>query len=68
VTDEKRRFESVSAVAWRKSSSLPSAETIVLNPERKFQEILGFGAAFTDASCYMFSQLSADARSRLRTL
>ena len=65
VTDEKRRFESVSAVAWRKSSSLPSAETIVLNPEKKFQEILGFGAAFTDASCYMFSQLSADARARL---
>src|ERR1700690_2230593 len=65
VTDEKRRFETAPALAWRKSSSAPSAETIVLNPEKKFQEILGFGAAFTDASCYMFSQLSAEARERL---
>jgi hypothetical protein len=40
VTDEKRRFESASALAWRKSSSPPSAETVVLNPEKKFQEIL----------------------------
>ena len=65
VTAEKRRFESAPALAWRKSSSSPSAETIALNPEKKFQEILGFGAAFTDASCYMFSQLSAEAREQL---
>jgi glucosylceramidase len=38
---------------------------IALNPEKKFQEILGFGAAFTDASCYMFNQLSSDSREQL---
>lgn len=42
-----------------------SGEVILLDPEKKFQEILGFGAAFTDASCYLFSQLSSDARDRL---
>ena len=65
VTDKKRRFESTAALAWRPGSGQPSAETIALNPEKKFQEILGFGAAFTDASCYMFNQLSADSRDKL---
>jgi glucosylceramidase len=65
VTDEKRRFQHVPAIAWRQASSRPSAEIITLNPEKRFQEILGFGAAFTDASCYMFNQLPADARQQL---
>ena len=65
VTDEKRRFERVPGLAWRRGSGKPSAEIIALNPEKKFQKILGFGAAFTDASCYMFNQLSGDAREQL---
>ncbi|SRR5216683_601424 len=65
VTDKKRRFETTSPLAWRQGSGQRSAETIALNPEKKFQEILGFGAAFTDASCYMFNQLSADSREQL---
>src|SRR5690348_15092386 len=66
VTDDKRRFESASPVSWRKSPSRkPSGETITLNQEKTFQEILGFGAAFTDASCYIFSQLSPEAREQL---
>ena len=65
VTDEKRRFDPAPALAWRQASAKLSAAIITLNPEKKFQEILGFGAAFTDASCYMFNQLSADAREQL---
>jgi len=66
VTDEKRRFERAPALAWRPSSGRkPSGNVIALKPEEKFQEILGFGAAFTDASCYIFNQLSADARELL---
>jgi glucosylceramidase len=65
ITDEKRRFESASALAWRQVSGKPIADTITLSPEKKFQQILGFGAAFTDASCYMFHQLSADSRQQL---
>jgi glucosylceramidase len=65
VTDEKRRFERVPALSWRQGSPKPAAEVIALDPEKKFQEMLGFGAAFTDASCYMFNQLSADARGQL---
>ena len=62
VTDEKRRFESTASMAWRQGAGRPSSEIIVLNPEQEFQEILGFGAAFTDSACYMFSQLSSDSR------
>jgi glucosylceramidase len=65
VTDEKRRFESAPSLAWRQSSGKPAAEIIALSPEKRFQEILGFGAAFTDAACYMFSQLSANSRESL---
>jgi glucosylceramidase len=65
VTDEKRRFESASALSWRQGTAPPSAEVIVLNPEKKFQEILGFGAAFTDAACYMFNRLPSNSRATL---
>jgi glucosylceramidase len=66
ITDERRRFESAPAIQWRKSpGAKPSGDVITLNPEKKFQEILGFGAAFTDASCFLFSQLTPDAREKL---
>jgi glucosylceramidase len=66
VTDETRRCESDRTLVWRqRSSQNPSAESIVLDPGKKLQEILGFGAAFTDASCYIFSQLTADSRRQL---
>jgi glucosylceramidase len=65
VTDGKRRFEGAPALAWRQGSANPATEVIALNPEKKFQEILGFGAAFTDAACYMFNQLSANSRESL---
>lgn len=66
VTDEKRRFERAPDLGWRKESGKNlSGNVIELNPHVRFQEILGFGAAFTDASCYIFSQLSTDAREQL---
>ena len=66
VTDEKRRFESVPALAWRPATGLAaSGQAVTLHPENKFQEILGFGAAFTDASCYVFSQLPNEQREQL---
>jgi glucosylceramidase len=65
VTDEKLRCAQVEAISWRPASGQPSASAIVLNPNKKFQTILGFGAAFTDAACYMFAQLSPTAQEHL---
>lgn len=38
---------------------------IHLDPSARRQEILGFGGAFTDASCYLFHQMEPDARHEL---
>jgi len=37
----------------------------VLDPSKTYQEILGFGAAFTDGACYMLNQLEPAVRERL---
>lgn len=65
VTSEKKRFARMSGLRWRTAAAKTSEQAIVLNPEKEFQPILGFGAAFTDAACYMFNQLSPSARERL---
>jgi len=65
VTNQKLRFTRMDPIRWVGASGTSSADAIVLNPEVKFQEILGFGAAFTDAACYMFNQLSSAAREPL---
>lgn len=65
VTDNNRRFEKAPALQWKQASGKPSTEVIALDHKKKFQEILGFGAAFTDAACYMFNQLSTKSREQL---
>ncbi len=47
--------------AWKGASPLG----VHLDPKTQYQEILGFGGAFTDASCYMFHQMAAEARHAL---
>lgn len=64
VTSEKSRFTPAAPMGWRTAVG-PSTQAIVLNPATKFQPILGFGAAFTDAACYMFNQLSPASREQL---
>src|SRR5438309_4629807 len=63
VTHGKERFAEGSTIEWR--SGTPVGETVVLDPGKKYQEILGFGAAFTDAACYNFNQLSSSACDQL---
>src|SRR5215468_989645 len=65
TTSEKQRFARGASLSWKSAAGAPRANTITLKPEKKFQKILGFGAAFTDSSCYLFSQLATDARAQL---
>ncbi len=67
-----RRHASQTPAAWEHASHSGTAQpnahgaaAIVLKPEQKLQEILGFGAAFTDTACYMFNQLPAESRAEL---
>jgi glucosylceramidase len=50
---------------WIASTSQASADEVEVHQQQQFQEILGFGAAFTDASCYMFHQLEEADREKL---
>jgi glucosylceramidase len=65
VTSGRERFAPAPGVVWGAVPEAPGANQIRLNPSKKFQEILGFGGAFTDAACYMFNQLAPSAREQL---
>jgi glucosylceramidase len=65
VTSGEERFAAAPRVIWGPAPETPGADQIRLDPSKKFQEILGFGGAFTDAACYMFNQLGASVREQL---
>jgi glucosylceramidase len=44
------------SLAWSPAKQV-EGDAIILDPHASRQEILGFGAAMTDASCYLLSQL-----------
>lgn len=52
VTMAGKRFQGVAAPEW-KTGVATRAMSIHLDPGRRYQEILGFGAAMTGASCYL---------------
>ncbi len=64
VTAGRTRFAPAPSLKWRPQAA-PSVDSISVDPGIGFQDILGFGAAFTDASCYTLNQLSPVARGEL---
>ena len=56
-TYRERRHAEGERLEWKPVGEM-SAEAIVLDPAAARQEMLGFGAAMTDASCYVLSQLT----------
>lgn len=65
VTAGARRYAEEKPLKWQPGQGGPASDSIVLDPAKTYQEVLGFGASFTDASCYMFNQLAPEARERL---
>src|SRR5580698_5091907 len=65
VTSDNQRLAPAPPIEWKPSSGAAGDNAVLLDPAKKFQSILGFGAAFTDGACYMFNQLSPDARVEL---
>jgi glucosylceramidase len=63
-TAGRQRFEPIEAPAWKTGVPV-SALSIRLDPEQRFQQVLGFGAALTDASCYLLGQLDEGRRAAL---
>ena len=65
ITDANHRFASAPPISWHPVSGTVRENIIALNTETKFQAILGFGAALTDAACYVLNQLSSATREQL---
>lgn len=59
-----RRHASSEPLAWKPVTKI-SSDAIMLDPANTQQEMLGFGAAFTDATCYLLNQLQPGARAAL---
>src|ERR1700737_5549693 len=57
-TSKDRKFERIKAPQWHAATANPSGG-IQLDPSVRYQKILGFGAAFTDASGYWFGKFNA---------
>jgi glucosylceramidase len=65
VTSNQGRFSPAPHSRWQALSETSGADQIRLDPSLQFQEILGFGGAFTDAACYTFHQMPPSAREQL---
>src|SRR5581483_6874808 len=65
TTDEKSRCAQGPSISWQPAAVSSAANSITLDPDKKFQPILGFGAAMTDSACYTFNRLDPSAREKL---
>jgi glucosylceramidase len=66
VTDKSgKRLAAGAEIAWSKVARSAAAADVTVDPTKTAQTILGFGAAFTDASCFTLSRLSDSDRANL---
>ena len=64
VTTKDKRYQPMDAPQWHPWSAV-SPISIDLDPSQRYQEILGFGGAFTDATCSLMHQLDPKKRADL---
>lgn len=65
-TAGQERFAEIPVEPWRHArATTPGA--VQIDSSRQFQSILGFGGAFTEASCYLIGRMDPDARRQLLT-
>ena len=65
ITGGDDRLKKQPSTKWKATHGAGGANSIAVNPANAYQEILGFGAAFTDAACYTFNRLDPAAREAL---
>ena len=65
VTGGKQRHQAVEPVRFAAAPpSPPPSDVITVDPKTKYQTVLGFGSALTDASCFLLSRMDPGARER----
>jgi glucosylceramidase len=67
TSSDKKLVTDPNLLHWRNGGEAQGADTVVINPDKKYQKILGFGGAFTDATCYTLNQMPEDVRQKLIT-
>src|SRR6476469_1080716 len=55
--DQKRLLEPQQEIQWAAKGDSPSGSLIDVDRTREFQEMIGFGAAMTDASAFLFQKI-----------
>ena len=63
-TAGEERFAEIEVEPWGRTGGA-SAGVVEIDRAQQFQSMLGFGGAFTDASCYLLSRMEPAARRRL---
>lgn len=58
------RFAAAPTLGWQADSG-DGPDAVTLDPTTSFQQILGFGAAFTEASAWLISRMAPAARAQL---
>lgn len=64
LTDDDQRM-TLARHLLSSESPTPFADSVVIEEKKEFQSVLGFGAAFTDGSCWLLNQLAPQAREEL---
>lgn len=64
ATSKDHTFQPIDVPKWQ-GAPTNSTRVIRLNPTQRYQNILGFGAAFTDSSCYLFNKMGTVERQSL---
>lgn len=65
LTTADHRYSPSASLVWQSADRANAGDTIILGGISSKQPILGFGAALTDAACYVISQLPETERERL---
>lgn len=65
VTSDEKRYAAEPAIHWQHISEKTAIDPIRIDPSKTYQDILGFGAAFTDGACYTLNRMDPPARDRL---
>lgn len=63
MTSDREKFKEVAVAGWQSKSG--AAPGVTVDASQQFQSILGFGGAFTDASCYLLGKMEPARRRQL---
>jgi glucosylceramidase len=64
TTSSTQKHAKQSPLRWGKAAG-STAGSVVIDPAQEYQQVLGFGAAFTDAACFTLNRLDPQVRKEL---